>query len=672
MEECARTIKKGGIMSLQIGRGKSLRGTEGHLLCCATALLLAAAGCAPESKHEEAVAKIQARLGTSGTARVTVLLNETASRRAVEAAQDAVGNALVGLGSRVVHKFKSGPGMSVEVTSESDLDALANHPSVDRFDLTMEVKGGMNDSRALVGADEAFNAGFTGDGRVIAVLDSGYEATHDDLEDDLVDEACFLNLTPACPNGMTTQFGPGAAADDLGHGSHVSGIITSAGTGPAPRGIAPDAGIVAVKVLNANDDGTFDDIVAGLEWVNDNHPEVDAVNMSIQGGLFNADCDLEPFPSPDIVNLANAVGALRDNSILTVACSGNSFAKDSLAAPSCLSEVVAVGASDKNNVVTEFSNSNEGLEILAPGDGFTPFSGITSVGLGNTAVNIPGTSMASPQVAAAISLLYESNSELQVEEVLECLFTSDTQLTDAGNGLTRPLLDIPAALDACDGEDECTPQTYEAETMFHSTGGAVPGGWNIWTNGYISTNHVFTAGPTSLTVRARGQSAAGVAAHMVVSVNGAPIANTFVANTAFADFNFNFVATAGTQEIRVAFDNDLYNPPQDRNLYVDSVRVNCEPAANPCQAFCASPTPISWSGSYQSGSLGTGAVCRETTQPVAGGNCGNFSGGRQLLVNGVAMPCNNVNWPSLPAPVNGGYCIQATAGQPAWSFFTLF
>jgi subtilisin family serine protease len=650
-----------------------LRGTDGQLLCCAAALLLAAAGCAPESKHEQAVAKIQARLLTTGTARVTVLLNESGSRSAVDTAQNAVGDALEALGSTVVHKFKSGPGMSVEVTSERDLEALANHPSVERFDLTMEVEGALNDSRPLVGANEAFTAGFTGEGRVLAVLDSGYEATHDDLEDNLVDEACFLNITPACPNGMSTQFGAGSAADDHGHGSHVSGIITSAGTGPSPRGVAPDAGIVAVKVLNANNLGNFDDFVAGLEWVNDNHPEVDAVNMSIQGGLFEADCDLEPSPNPDVVNLANAVAALRDKGILTVACSGNSYAKELLAAPSCLSEVVAVGASDKNNVVTEFSNSNEGLEILAPGDGFTPFSGITSAGLGNGSANLTGTSMASPHVAAAISLLYESNSELQVEELLECLLTSDTQLTDAGNNLARPLLDIPAALDACDGEDDCTPQTYEAETMFHSTGGAVPGGWNIWTNGYISTNHVFTAGPSSLTVRARGQSAAGVAAHMVVSVNGVSIANTFVANTAFADFTFNFVATAGTQEIRVAFDNDLLSPPQDRNLYVDSVRVNCvEPGTNPCQAFCATPTPISWSGSYQSGSLGTGASCRETTQPVTGGNCGNFSGGRQLLVNGVTMPCNGSNWPSVPAAVNGGYCVQATAGQPAWSFFTLF
>ena len=387
------------------------------------ALLLAAAGCSPESNHEEAVAKVQTRLATSGTARITVLLKDGGSRRAVNAAQGAVGSALVGLGSRVVRKFKSGPGMSVEVTSEQDLEALANHPSVNRFELTMEVEGALNDSRALVGANEAFTAGFTGAGRVLAVLDSGYEATHDNLEDNLVDEACFLNITPACPNGMSTQFGVGSAADDHGHGSHVSGIITRAGTGPAPRGIAPDAGIVAVKVLNANNLGNFDDCVAALEWVNDNHPEVDAVNTSIQGGLFAADCDLEPSPNPDVVNLANAVAALRDRGVLTVACSGNGDAKDSLAAPSCLSEVVAVGASDKNNVVTAFSNSNEGLEIVAPGDGFTPFSGITSVGLGNGSANMTGTSMASPHVAAALALLYESNSELEVEEVLECLFS---------------------------------------------------------------------------------------------------------------------------------------------------------------------------------------------------------------------------------------------------------
>ncbi|HET9235043.1 MAG TPA: carbohydrate-binding domain-containing protein, partial [Candidatus Eisenbacteria bacterium] len=111
---------------------------------------------------------------------------------------------------------------------------------------------------------------------------------------------------------------------------------------------------------------------------------------------------------------------------------------------------------------------------------------------------------------------------------------------------------------------EAGAQRYEAENMFASTGGPAPGGWNIWSNGYVSTNHTFTAGATSITVRARGEIAGGVAPHMVVSVGGVPIGNVSVTSTTFADYTFSYNAVAGSREIRVAFDNDFYSPPQDR------------------------------------------------------------------------------------------------------------
>lgn len=99
--------------------------------------------------------------------------------------------------------------------------------------------------------------------------------------------------------------------------------------------------------------------------------------------------------------------------------------------------------------------------------------------------------------------------------------------------------------------------------------------------------------------------------------------------------------------------------------------IQC-PGMNPCASHCTSPDVITWTGSYQSGSLGTGTICRETTQAVVGGNCGNFASGRQLLVNGTPMTCNGQNWTSLPAAENGGYCITTTSGDYDWAFFTLW
>ncbi|HWP05935.1 MAG TPA: carbohydrate-binding domain-containing protein, partial [Polyangiaceae bacterium] len=149
---------------------------------------------------------------------------------------------------------------------------------------------------------------------------------------------------------------------------------------------------------------------------------------------------------------------------------------------------------------------------------------------------------------------------------------------------------------------------------------------------------------------------------------------TFVSPTTYTDYPYAFNATAGSQEIRVTFDNDFFQPPQDRNLFVDNIQVTCldELPATPCAGLCDNPQIINWSGSYQSGNLGTGAICRETTQPVAGGNCGNFSGGRTLSVNGVVKTCNNQPWTPVPTPRNGGYCIQATPGQFSYAYMTLW
>lgn len=85
---------------------------------------------------------------------------------------------------------------------------------------------------------------------------------------------------------------------------------------------------------------------------------------------------------------------------------------------------------------------------------------------------------------------------------------------------------------------------------------------------------------------------------------------------------------------------------------------------NPCAGLCTSPLVFA-GPSYQSGNLGTGAVCRETTSVLHGGNCSNLSA-RTLKVNGVTMSCSSF---ALPAAVRGGYCVQVTAGTPDYASF---
>lgn len=121
----------------------------------------------------------------------------------------------------------------------------------------------------------------------------------------------------------------------------------------------------------------------------------------------------------------------------------------------------------------------------------------------------------------------------------------------------------------------CSPATYEAESITKSTGGATSGGWNLWSNGYVSTSRTFFAGSTTITVHAAGQIAGGVWPRMVVSVGGVVIGTTNVTTTTYAPYAFTFAATDGAQEIKVAFDNDAIVGTEDRNLLVDKLVVGC-------------------------------------------------------------------------------------------------
>lgn len=127
---------------------------------------------------------------------------------------------------------------------------------------------------------------------------------------------------------------------------------------------------------------------------------------------------------------------------------------------------------------------------------------------------------------------------------------------------------------------------YEAETMNHQTGGTHPDGWNIWDNGYISFNHTFTAGAKQIKVRAAGQNGNGWP-NMRVQVNGTVLGNVTVNQAAWTDYTFNYNATAGNAEVRIYFTNDLYQPPVDRNLFIDKATVVNPACAVSTSAFGA-------------------------------------------------------------------------------------
>jgi len=324
-------------------------------------------------------------------------------------------------------------------------------PNVVGVELDLGGAGHLAQAIPLARLDAVKALGFSGAGVTVAVLDSGYDSDHVDLAGDLDGEACFCSAN-CCPGGLTTSTAAGSAEDDHGHGTNVSGIITGTGS-IAPAGGAPDAKIVAVKVLDSNNSfSTTSDIVAGLDWLIGNRPDVDIVNMSLGTFLaYTGNCDAS------LPALASAIDTLHANGMTVFASSGNAGLSAQMSAPACVGNVISVGAVWDNDLgpqtltscsetstapdqVTCFSNSNTSTDLFAPG------AKTNATGIGGTMSTFTGTSQASPLAAACAALLLENDPSLTPSEIEVLLEASPTRVVDAKNGLDFPRVDCEHAL----------------------------------------------------------------------------------------------------------------------------------------------------------------------------------------------------------------------------------
>jgi subtilisin family serine protease len=360
-------------------------------------------------------------------------------------------------------RYRSVNGLAGSI-SASGLLRLLEDPSVLRVDVDVPGSAQLAQAVPLVNLDALHALGYTGAGIIVAVLDSGLDTDHADLSDDLVAEQCFCSSSGnCCPNGNATQSGAGAAEDDNGHGTNVTGIITPSAT-IAPLGGAPDAGIVGIKVLDSG--GGFDstaDITAALDWIINNRPDVDLVNMSLGTfALYSGNCDSGTPPSW-LQALATAINTLRTNGVLSFASSGNDRSGTSMSAPACIANTISVGAVYDANVssqthfdctdsttqadqVTCFSNSNSTTDLFAPG------APTTSTGRFGGTSTYYGTSQASPLAAACAALLLDEDPSRTAGDLETALETSSTLVTDTTNGFSFPRLDCEEASTPPEGQ----------------------------------------------------------------------------------------------------------------------------------------------------------------------------------------------------------------------------
>ncbi|MBE4736420.1 MULTISPECIES: S8 family peptidase [Streptomyces] len=222
-------------------------------------------------------------------------------------------------------------------------------------------------------------------------------------------------------NGYDAVSNDNVAQDGNGHGTHVASTIAG-----STYGIAKQAKIVAVRVLNNAGSGTTAGVVAGIDWVTANHSGPSVANMSLGGGASTA--------------IDTAVRNSISSGVTYAVAAGNSSANASSYSPARVTEAITVGATTNTDARASYSNFGAVLDIFAPGSSITA-GWYTS----DTATNtISGTSMATPHVAGAAAVYLAGHTSATPAQVASALTAGAVtgKVTSPGTGSPNRLLQI--------------------------------------------------------------------------------------------------------------------------------------------------------------------------------------------------------------------------------------
>jgi subtilisin family serine protease len=295
--------------------------------------------------------------------------------------------------------------------------------------------------------------GFRGEGVTVAVIDQGVNLTHEYFAGQIIDGICVYQNTSQnlCPNGTKYQTGIQAASQrfDKGvivssenHGNMVAGLIAGKPNDQAPGGIAPNS-----KILMANTDLSLASIISALNYIYDNREKYNIVAVSMSFGVtggalreYILNCNL----NPDFAQLKATLAKLRAVGIMPFAASGNGYILNEVtaSAPTCLSDVVTIGAIDAQNKVSIYSTMNSKVELL----GTDYAKSATTVGYQTAG----GTSAATPVVAASYALLRQAYPTASAQLVLDAMKQSG-RLVDDVVRKQIPVVDLVGAFNALAG-----------------------------------------------------------------------------------------------------------------------------------------------------------------------------------------------------------------------------
>ncbi|MER5945215.1 S8 family serine peptidase [Streptomyces sp. NPDC001904] len=298
--------------------------------------------------------------------------------------------------------------------------------------LDARVKADMAESNAQIGTSKAWEAGFTGKGVKVAVLDTGYDASHPDLASRVTESKSFIEGEEV--------------ADRNGHGTHVTSTVGGSGAASdgAEKGVAPDATLAVGKVLSDEGSGSESQIIAGMEWA---AKDVKARVVSMSLGSDTGSDGTDPM-SAAVNTLSKETGAL------FVIAAGNYSAPGTIGSPGAADSALTVGAVDSDDRAAYFSSQGPRLgdnalkpDVSAPGVDILAARSSLVAGSGSY-TTMSGTSMATPHVAGVAALLAQEHPDWTGARLKDALMSSSKQLDASAYALGSGRVSVPDAVTA--------------------------------------------------------------------------------------------------------------------------------------------------------------------------------------------------------------------------------
>ncbi|GAA3048043.1 S8 family serine peptidase [Actinokineospora globicatena] len=357
----------------------------------------------------------------------------------------AVERALPGLGFAAVAEDKANANQFWSSVAGSTT-ALSGGPR--KIWLNARFTANLDQSVPQIGAPTAWQAGHTGKGVTVAVLDTGYDTGHPDLAGKVTKSKDFS--------------GKGTVQDGHGHGTHVASTVAGSGaaSGGKFKGVAPDASLAVGKVLDDGGSGSLDDILAGMEWAS-GEAGAKVVNLSL--GSYPTD---GTDPASQVVNTLTA-----RNGTLFVIAAGNFGSDEAVSSPASADAALAVGSITKGNELSDFSSRGPRVgdgavkpEIAAPGSDIVA-ARAKDTDLGDNVdanyARLSGTSMATPHTAGAAALLAQQHPDWQAPALKAALVGTAAAVGDNGvNAVGGGRVDLARATSQAVRADQATVNGY--------------------------------------------------------------------------------------------------------------------------------------------------------------------------------------------------------------------